>query len=92
MRNFLKNCQQLVQIINNFSSSKNVHAGIPQGLIDELLLFNLFLNDLRPFMTNTFLRNYADESNLYSIENGLDLSNGMLHKDFRVLTEWFYDN
>ena len=45
-----------------------------------------------PFLTETFLSNFADDNNLYSIGKDVDLIKGMLHKDFMAVTEWFYDN
>ena len=39
-------CKQSVQVNDNFSSSKKVHAGVPQGLKDGHLSFNLFINDV----------------------------------------------
>ena len=41
------------------------------------------------FFTETFLSNYADNNNLHSIGNDLDLIKQMLHKDFSAVTEWF---
>ena len=66
---YLKNRRQSVQINNNFSSAKKVHADVPQASIDGPLLFNLFLNDSLLFLSDTFLSNYADNNNLYSIGN-----------------------
>ena len=50
----LKNRKQSVQINNNFSSAKKVHAGVPHGSIDGSLLFNLIINDSVLFLTDTF--------------------------------------
>ena len=84
----LKNRKQSVQINNSLSSTKKVHAGVPQGSIDGPLLFNLFINDSVLFLTDTF--NYADDNNLYSIGKDRDLIKNLLRKDFRALTEWFF--
>ena len=49
----LKNRKQRVLIKNNFSAAKSVIAGNPQGSIDGFLLFNLFINGLVLFLTDT---------------------------------------
>ena len=46
MYSFLQNRELKVQINNKFSLERNVIAWVPQGSIDGLLLFNLFINDL----------------------------------------------
>ena len=78
----LKNRKQSVQINNNFSSGK-------KGFIHGPLLFNLFINDSVLFLTDTFLNNYADGSNLYSIGKGREIIKYLFRKNFRVLTECF---
>ena len=92
MCSYLKNRKQSVQINNSFSSTKKVHAGVPQGSIDGPLLFNLFINDSVLFLTDTFLSNCADDNNLYSIRKDRDIIKNLLRKDFRALTEWFFKN
>ena len=81
-----------VQINNNFSATKSVIAGVPQGSIDGPLLFNLFINDLVLFLTETMLSNYADDNNLFSIGRGLNKVKDTLAKDFGKVTNWFYEN
>ena len=44
LKYFLKNWKQRVEIINNFSATKEAIARIPQGFIDGPLLLNLFTN------------------------------------------------
>ena len=82
MGSYLKNRKQRTQVNNNFSSEKNIIAGVPQGSIDGPLLFNLFINDLIFFIT-TFLSNYADDNSLYSTGKDLELVKSVLVNDFR---------
>ena len=81
MCSYLKDRRQAAQINNNFSSYKKVHVGVPQGFIDGPLLFNLFINDLVPFVSETFLSIFADDNNLYSIEKELNIIKEKLQKD-----------
>ena len=63
MHSYLKNRKQKIQINNKFSLERNVIAGVPQGFIAGLLLFNLFINDLVFFLQYSVLSNYADDNN-----------------------------
>ena len=92
MCSYLKNRKQSVQINSNFSAAKKVHAGVSQGSIDGPLSFNLYINDSVLFLTETFLSSYADDNNLYSIGKGRDIIKNLSRKDFRALTEWFFEN
>ena len=86
MGSYLKDLRQAVHINNKFSSYKKVQAGVPQGSIDGPLLFELFINDLVVLLSKTFLSNYLDENNLYSIGKELDVIKEKLRKDFKVVT------
>ena len=67
MCSYLKNRKQSVQINNNFSCAKKAHAGAPQSSFDGPFLFTLFINDSVLVLNDTFLSNYPDDNNLYSI-------------------------
>ena len=41
-------------------------------------------------LADTFLSNYADDNDLYSIGKGREIMKNLLRKDFRALTEWFF--
>ena len=66
MCSYLKNRRQRVQINNKFSSLKEVIAGVPQGSIDEPLIFNLFIHDIFLFICFSTLSNYADDNHLFT--------------------------
>ena len=89
---YLKYQRQAVQINNRFSSYKKVQAGMPQGFIDRPLLFKLFINDLVLFLLETFLSNYVDDNNSYSIAKELNIIKEKLRKDFKLVTDWFFEN
>ena len=69
-----------------------VVAGVPQGSIDGLLLFSLFVNDLILFLYTTVLSNYADDNNLYAIGNDKEEIKRALVKDFQTVIYWFHEN
>ena len=82
MKSYLKNRKQKVQINNKFSLERDVIAGVPQGSIDGLLLFNLFINDLVFFIEQCTLSNYADDNNLSISGEDKELIKSMLSSDF----------
>ena len=55
-----------MKVNNNFSATKPVIAGVRQGSIDESISFNLLINDLVLFLTETMWSNYADDNNFFS--------------------------
>ena len=52
MCSHLKN-RRYREINSNFSATKPIIAGVPQGSIDRPLIFNLFINDIALFLTET---------------------------------------
>ena len=88
---YLKDLRQAFQIKNNkFNFYKKAQAGVPQGSIDSPLLFNLFINDIVLFLSETYLSIYADDNNLYSTGKKLNSIKEKLWKDFKVATDWFF--
>ena len=92
MKSYLKNRKQKVKTNNKFSSERDVITGVPQGSIDGLLLFNLFINDLVFFTEQCTLINYADDNNLSISGEDKELIKSVLSSDFMIVENWFFEN
>ena len=49
-----------------------INAGVTQGSILGLLLFNIFLIDILFFINNTYLCKYGEDNTLYAVGKKLD--------------------
>ena len=65
IKSYLINREQRVRVNKNFNEWERIIAGVPQGSIIVHLLFNIFLNKLFLFGSNSSSRNYADHNKLY---------------------------
>ena len=67
MKNYLTNRKQRCKVGNCFSVWRRITSDIPQGVILEPLLFNIFfINDIFLFAKNSTLCNYADDNTQFS--------------------------
>ena len=92
MSSYLTNRKRGAQNNSNFSTAKTIISRILQRSIDGPLLFKLFINDLALYLTETMLSNYDDDNNLFSIGKDINEVKDTLAKDFRIVTNWFYEN
>ena len=96
MRSYLTNRQQRVRVNSNFSTWEKIVAGDPRGSIlgpswryeKETsmgpLLFNIFINNLFLFVSNSYLNNYADDNILYPFGYNLEEVKNTLRFDFDI--------
>ena len=92
MRSYLTNRKQRVRVSSNYSTWENIIAGMPQDLMLGPLLFNIFVNDLFLFVSNSYLSNYADDSILYEFGYNLEEVRNTLRFDFDLVSKWFEEN
>ena len=52
----------------------------------------IYVNGIFPFVHKIFLRNYADDTALYSLEKTISLRNLFLRKTLLIYQKPFYDN
>ena len=92
MLSYLKNRSQRVSINSSFSTWEEIIAGVPQGSILGLLLFNIFLNDIFYFENRAFISNYTDGNVLHAFGSTLEEVKQNLSQDLLKLSEWFREN
>ena len=66
MTAYLIGRRQRVKLDGVHSTWRTIKTGVPQGSLLGPLLFNMYVNDLNYFITNTSLRLYADDTTQYA--------------------------
>ena len=83
--NYLSNRYQRVKIGSTFSSYLEILRGVPQGSILGPILFNFFINDLRFFIQETEVCNFADDTTIYSRSPKFEEANLKLSNDTHLI-------
>ena len=89
---YLSDRWQRTKINSDFSSWSKLLQGVPQGSILGPLLFNIYINDLFYFITDTDLCNYADDTTLYAADMSLENLLNRLEIEINTSVNWFRNN
>ena len=90
--NYLNGRRQRVCINGVQSCWTDILRGVPQGSILGPLLFTIYVNDLPQSVVHGKIKQYADDTTLYTVSDNItDLSNN-LSMDLAGVTEWVERN
>jgi hypothetical protein len=89
---YLSDRQQRVKLGTARSEWKPLVKGVPQGSILGPLIFNVFINDIFNFISESQIYNYADDTTLLYSHESLEIVKKTLENDLLVLVDWFVRN
>ena len=81
---YLRNRLQSVRLKHVISSPKYVRFGVPQGSILGPILFNIYVNDLKEFLSDCYFVQYADDTQII-IDGDIDNLEDLIRRAEEVL-------
>ena len=85
----LKERKQRIVLNSQFSTWKNINAGLRQGTILGPLLFLLYINHLTEGLA-TIVKLFADNASLFSVVHDTETSANDLNKDLKIINNWVF--
>ena len=89
---YLKRRKQNVRINSTHSIFQLLLSGLPQESILRPILFNIFINDLLLWISNSELLNFVDDNTISAAENTTEELISTLEKESQAAIDWFVSN
>ena len=86
LRDFLNAWKQRVVLNGQFSTWKNVYAGVPQGSILSPFLFLIYINDLTEGLSSN-AKLFADDTSLFSVIHDTQTSANNIDKNLEKISK-----
>src|SRR6266516_6611094 len=87
-RSYLLNRTQFTNVNGSSSDVKNISCGIPQGAVLGPLLFLLYINDLPNSVRQSQAKVFADDSNLFVIDDNLEKLYDKTNSELSSRSRW----
>ena len=91
LHSYLTNRKQFTKCCDQNTNLEVLQCGVPKGSILGLLLFLMFVNDLKK-STKLLDRMFADDTNLYYTNKIIKVLFETVHKEVHYVNEWFIAN
>ena len=93
---YLRDHKQRINLGSSRWEWTELFKGVPQGSIRGPLIFNIFLNDIFYFISNSAykgdLYNYADDNCISVSHKDICVVSAKLENETQIMTKWFADN
>ena len=85
---FTNKVNNIVNKVNNIDSQiTDISYGVPQGSVLGPLLFLIYINDLNKAVTFSYIRHFADDTNIIYRHKSLSKINQRINYDLRNIVE-----